>query len=432
METHGASEVSPHSGRKRRRRRSGLIGLLAIMALAVAAGNASAVIVRVHGKRLSYQPTRNAAGAVRASSPSGPAEYHGGPVMTSNTNYTLYWDPTKGTKYPARYQSGINTYFEDLAHDSGGLQNIDSVLAQYSGLPGEFASYDSHFGGALTDANPYPANGCSAAPICLTDEQLRAQIRSYVEANKLPMDLQHEYFLLTPPGVESCFEAAGLSCSQGTSHAAYCAYHGFIQVGSAVIVYSNDPYVDEMNCDVGEEHPNNSSSDAAIGGGIAHEHSESLTDPELNAWYDGQGREVADKCRTFKKKTEYGEPLGTAPDGSKYNQLINGDLYWYQQVWSNEAGECVQRLAHLPTVKKLAPKSGPSAGGTSVTITGAHFSSPASVKFGEAPAAEVTVNSSTSITAVSPAGTMGPVNVTVTTTEGTSAIVKKDRFKYKK
>ena len=402
------------------------------------------MIVHLNGRTLSYEPPPPGAqtqaqahgqGQGQAKGSSGKqVEYHGGPVMSSNTNYALYWDPTGGPEYPAGYESGLDRYFEDLAHDSGGDQNIDSVLTQYKDAAGETANYNSHFGGALLDTDPYPANGCSAAPTCFTDEQLRAEITRYVEAHKLPTDLQHEYFLLTPPGIESCLEAAGHSCSDGTQHAGYCAYHSYISVAKAVIVYANDPYVDGTNCDYGEEHPNNNASDATIGGGLAHEHAESVTDPELDAWHNSKDEEVADKCRTFKEATEYGKPLGKAPDGSNYNQVINGDLYWYQQVWSNEAGECAQRSAKLaqpPTVTKVAPKSGPAAGGTSVTITGANFSTPATVKFGGTPAADVTVNSSTSITAVSPAETTGTVDVTVTTAAGTSAVNKKDHFKYK-
>lgn len=418
-----------------------VVAALVLMALAGGAANASALIVQVGGTTLGYEPVPGVAAhaQVKPSSGKAPAkpqlskrlEYYGGPVMPSNTNYALYWDPAGAPEYPAGYESGLDRYFEDLAHDSGGVENTDSVLAQYKDAAGEYASYDSHFGGALIDTDPYPANGCSAAPICLTEEQLRTEITRYVEAHKLPMDLQHEYFLLTPPGVESCLEAKGHECSAGTKHAAYCSYHSYIQVSSAVIIYASNPYVDGMNCDNGEEHPNDNASDATIGGGLAHEHSESVTDPELNAWKNSKGEEVADKCRTFKEASEFGEPLGKAPDGSNYNQVIDGDLYWYQQEWSNEASACEQRSAQPPTVTKVTPKTGLTEGGTSVTITGTHFVAPATVKFGEVPATHVTVVSSTSITVVSPAGSAGTVDVTVTTPAGTSAISKKDHFKYK-
>ncbi|HEX7609693.1 MAG TPA: hypothetical protein VF380_03385, partial [Solirubrobacteraceae bacterium] len=266
----------------------------AVAMLALGGTSASALIVHLPGGRtLSYQPIRGShTQAAAKPAVSSPVEYHGGPVMGANTNYALYWQPAGAAEYPAGYQTVLDGYFENLAHDSGGLQNTDSLLTQYGDSAGEFANYNSHFGGALVDTTSYPPNGCSAAPICLTDEQLRTEISHYVEVHKLPTDLQHEYFLLTPPGVESCFEAAGHACSDGTKHAAYCAYHGFVAIGKSVLVFANDPYVNGFNCDFGEEHPNNNPADATIGGGLAHEHSESVTDPQLNAWHDAKGAEV--------------------------------------------------------------------------------------------------------------------------------------------
>ncbi len=427
--------------RSRCRVRLALAALTLAGTLGLGVSGATAVIVHVHGRTISYEPLPGGAPARALAheqerehahpNSSKPLEYHGGPVMTSNANYALYWDPSGAPEYPAGYTAGIDRWFEDLAHDSGGLQNTDSVLVQYHEKSGEAASYESTFAGALLDTDPYPANGCSSAPVCLTDEQLRGEIVKFVEANKLPTGLGHEYFLLTPEHVESCFEAAGRECSVGASHPKYCAYHGFITGGTG-IVYANVPYTQGTNCDTGEEHPNGNASDAALGGGLVHEHSESVTDPELNAWYDARGMEVGDKCRTFKPASEFGEPLGKAPDGSKYNQVINSDLYWYQQEWSNETSACEQRLAALPTVTRLSPKKGPSAGKTTVTISGTGFLAPATVKFGAVAASEVTIDSVNTITAVSPAGTKGTVDVTVTTSVGTSAITKKDRFKYTK
>jgi IPT/TIG domain-containing protein len=84
-----------------------------------------------------------------------------------------------------------------------------------------------------------------------------------------------------------------------------------------------------------------------------------------------------------------------------------------------------------PTVKKLSPKTGPKAGGTLVTISGTGFTGATAVKFGSTEVS-FTFNSETSISVVSPAGTKGTVDVTVTTPDGTSAITSKDHFKYKK
>ncbi|MBR0848152.1 IPT/TIG domain-containing protein [Bradyrhizobium diazoefficiens] len=85
--------------------------------------------------------------------------------------------------------------------------------------------------------------------------------------------------------------------------------------------------------------------------------------------------------------------------------------------------------AASPAVTAVAPNTGPATGGTSVAITGFAFSGASVVKFGAANAASFTVNSATSITAVSPAGA-GIVDVTVTTAGGTSPASASDQFSF--
>ena len=86
-----------------------------------------------------------------------------------------------------------------------------------------------------------------------------------------------------------------------------------------------------------------------------------------------------------------------------------------------------------PTVSSVSPASGTVAGGTSVTIAGTGFVSGMTVQFGGTAATGVVVNSSTSVTATSPAGSSpsgGVIDITVTTTNGTSAIVGADHYNY--
>ena len=84
-----------------------------------------------------------------------------------------------------------------------------------------------------------------------------------------------------------------------------------------------------------------------------------------------------------------------------------------------------------PTVTSVSPTSGSTAGGTSVTITGTNFDSAYAVKFGTVAASSYTVNSSTSITATSPAESAATVDITVSTTFGTSATSAADQFQFK-
>ena len=81
----------------------------------------------------------------------------------------------------------------------------------------------------------------------------------------------------------------------------------------------------------------------------------------------------------------------------------------------------------LPTITRVAAISGPVAGGTTITITGTHFTNATSVKVGSA-AATVLTNSTTTITATTPSGTAGAQSVEVTTIGGTAT--KASAFTY--
>lgn len=84
----------------------------------------------------------------------------------------------------------------------------------------------------------------------------------------------------------------------------------------------------------------------------------------------------------------------------------------------------------VPTLTYIAPTSGPTTGGNTVTITGTSFiSSNTTVSFGGSAATSVTVVSDTVITATAPSGT-GTVDVRVSTPFGTTSIVPADQYTY--
>jgi hypothetical protein len=86
-----------------------------------------------------------------------------------------------------------------------------------------------------------------------------------------------------------------------------------------------------------------------------------------------------------------------------------------------------ETTASPPVVTTIAPTSGPAAGGTMVTINGSHFTGATSVTFGGKPGS-FTVVSDSEITAISPAGKSGSVNVLVHAAAGNSA--KTHKFTY--
>jgi hypothetical protein len=85
-------------------------------------------------------------------------------------------------------------------------------------------------------------------------------------------------------------------------------------------------------------------------------------------------------------------------------------------------------VSQAPSVTSLSPVSGPTSGGTVVTINGSGFTDATGVKFGATNAA-FTVLSDSQIQATAPAGA-GTVNVTVTGPAGTSAVTPADQFSY--
>ena len=83
----------------------------------------------------------------------------------------------------------------------------------------------------------------------------------------------------------------------------------------------------------------------------------------------------------------------------------------------------------VPTVTGVSPAQGPTAGGTTVTVMGTNFLNATAVTFGGV-SATFTINSDTQITAFSPPGTAGTVDVQVSSPDGTSSPTPVDRFTY--
>jgi hypothetical protein len=83
-----------------------------------------------------------------------------------------------------------------------------------------------------------------------------------------------------------------------------------------------------------------------------------------------------------------------------------------------------------PSVSALDVSSGPTGGGTTVTLTGANLNGATAVTFGSTTATSFTVDSPTQITATAPAGSAGSAHVTVTTPYGTSSTSSADLFTY--
>ncbi|MYS87497.1 IPT/TIG domain-containing protein [Embleya scabrispora] len=99
-------------------------------------------------------------------------------------------------------------------------------------------------------------------------------------------------------------------------------------------------------------------------------------------------------------------------------------------VGSTPYGIVVVGVPQPRTVTSVSPNSGPTAGGSSVTVTGTHFTGSTAVAFGTTSATSFTVVDDTTILATAPPGAPGTVHVTVTGPGGTSATSAADRYTY--
>lgn len=332
--------------------------------------------------------------------------YRGGPVLHDPTIHLIFWQgPTAPLSshtelFPPHYMGIVERYFSDLAHANATpnavLNDTFAVEPQY---------YDEDEGNRLegssgikfesptdveVDNSPFPthtAEECddvtsySEGP-CLLDGDLQAEVARV--AKTTAKGLGDIYVVLTPPGVGGCFEESSGECA----YRQYCAYHGDFGgdgfTPGQQTIYADLPYLGKVfGCDSGV-HPNEAFSavqeeEAANDGELLdegadavidtanHEINEAISDPigsqcrtgatrvsecERNAWTDAIGQEIADKCLPPESTLAgtYGEPLGEVVPGHQaraYNQLIEGDPYWVQRVWSDEAGlaegACVQR-----------------------------------------------------------------------------------------
>ncbi len=147
-----------------------------------------------------------------AGSTPAPTIVEGGPVMDTNgadglTITPIWWQPSGGRYvFPSVYEHLLDQYVHDIAAASGSTDNVFSVLTEYyqtvDGLK-KYLTYKFTAATPIVDTAAFPANGCRPAPgnsACVTDGQLRAELREVTVSHKLPTTMAYYYPLFFPPG----------------------------------------------------------------------------------------------------------------------------------------------------------------------------------------------------------------------------------------
>ncbi|MEO5821029.1 MAG: DUF5719 family protein [Vicinamibacteraceae bacterium] len=112
---------------------------------------------------------------------------------------------------------------------------------------------------------------------------------------------------------------------------------------------------------------------------------------------------------------------GLTPGTTYYFRVVAYNSTGQQSIPSAQVSYLVPATPAGPTVTSVSPTSGPTAGGTVITITGTNFATGATVRVGGTLASGITLLSSTQLRATTPAGSAGAQAVQVTNTSGASA-----------
>ena len=131
----------------------------------------------------------------------------------------------------------------------------------------------------------------------------------------------------------------------------FAGYHSLADAGHGTFIYAImiDTLIEQPPI-AGADPEGNPEAESVIDTS-AHETVEAITNPEGTGGWTRTGSRSPTSARPGRR---HGEPLGYAPDGSPYNQLINGHEYDIQEMWSNAAKGCEQS-ARRPPRRPAAP-----------------------------------------------------------------------------
>lgn len=247
----------------------------------------------------------------------GNLQYNGGLVeQAGSTNYAIFWEPTGSTVSPT-YNSLIQRFFGDVGGSS--LYGVASQYYQVVNGTRSTITNSSSLGGSWVDTAAYPA------PV-LTDADIQNEVTRAMSVNGWTGGVGHEFFVFTASGETSCSLPF---CSETY----YCAYHSNFTGGNGSdILYASQPYPSGTlvtSCSTPTSPNHDLAADSTINV-ISHEMMETVTDPNLDAWYDVIGQEIGDKCNfTFGKQGADGGDI-----------TMNGHRYLVQEEWSNKGLKC--------------------------------------------------------------------------------------------
>jgi len=274
----------------RRRRSIGLLAVASLASMALLAGTGGAAAASSGRHVGSVSLTRPIGHAKPTSGPANLID-HGGAVLLHSVPTAIFWGPTNA------FDPSLQSAMTSLLNGMDGSAYLQ-VAQQYMHTTTQISAVA---GAPLFDTTTPPKQALST-----TD--LGAEVGR----------------LVSTPNPNAIY----IVFTSNLPHINYCAYHSSTTVKGVVVQVAYVPLQPAGCSPLGSVNLHANGYDESVqasADSAAHEFMEAVTDPHLDAWYDKNGYEIADKC-------EY--------DYQGIVTLHNHSTWQIQSEWSNAISKC--------------------------------------------------------------------------------------------
>jgi hypothetical protein len=254
-------------------------------------------------------------------------QYHGGPLLFGTVPiYVIYYGAVGS--FPVTTQPIVNNFLVGLGGTAQFKVNATYCNFSTTSCPGSGTSISGSL--AYDSSHIFFDSGSQGASLGNASIPKVLQNALTASSGHLPADDSAVYILITAPDVK----VSGFCTS-------YCAYHTVSTslVSGHKIHYALAPEPNSK-CTVCDGNfavygqattPNGDAGADEIVDSLMHELSETVTDPNISAWYTSNGSENGDLCNYV-----YGSDTFASPTtGATANAQWNGFSYLIQLIWEN-------------------------------------------------------------------------------------------------
>jgi hypothetical protein len=217
---------------------------------------------------------------------------HGGPILNSTVVKAVFWG-TSWANYSGDKITGLDGFYSGV-----GGSNYIGTNTEYPGSNGAISRTVTN-AGSVVDPSAAPSRAPSTSAV------LNAVARNVANP------VANGYY---PVYTDTRRGSAG-----------YCAWHSWGTINGVAVQFAFFFNLDgDSGCDPGDTRTTRSQGLEALANVSGHELSEAVTDPHLDAWYDGQGAENSDKCAwTFSGLVHLGSSGDWKVQGNWSNAAYN-------------------------------------------------------------------------------------------------------------